>query len=245
MPLFSRLTYLSKHIDIKSFKLRREICYCCHKRLLVRLNKDEMGVRCVYCGASAVAQSLARIFHQKTSNHEPLSVYELSGRGAFVRMLQNTNHHITLSEFFPDTVIGKMVDGILCQDVQNLSFADEQFDVCTSLEVFEHVEDDQQGFKELYRVLKPGGFLIFTVPIDLNHQTIERTAIVNGRRQAILPKEYHSDHLRGTGQVFCYRNYGHDIVDRLSEAGFSQATIIRPQPDILFGCGRPVIYARK
>lgn len=211
----------------------------------MRLNDNEMGIRCVFCGASAVAQSLARVFHQKTMHAKSLAVYELSGRGAFVRMLYKTDHHITVSEYFPETPIGTIVNGIQCQDVQQLSFADEQFDVCTSLEVFEHVEDDFQGFSELYRVLKPGGFTLFTVPIDLNQTTIERTAIIAGHRQAILPPEYHSDKLRGHGQVFCFRNYGHDITDRLQQIGFRQAQIIRPQPDDLFGWGRPVIYAKK
>lgn len=192
-----------------------------------------------------MAQSLARVFHQQVKGSEPLAVYELSSRGAFVRMLNQTPHHVTLSEYFPDTAIGTIIDGVQCQDVQNLSFPDEYFDVCTSLEVFEHVENDLQGFAEIFRVLKPGGFTVFTVPIDLNQKTIERTAWVDGQRQCILPPEYHSDKLRGNQRVFCYRNYGYDIINRLKQVGFKKVEIIQSSPNNLLGYGRPVIYAKK
>jgi ubiquinone/menaquinone biosynthesis C-methylase UbiE len=48
-------------------------------------------------------------------------------------------------------------------DVMDLKLKSSEFDVVTSLGVFYHkgVTDDVQGFKEIYRVLKPGGRLFF------------------------------------------------------------------------------------
>ncbi len=48
---------------------------------------------------------------------------------------------------------------ILKTDVMHLSLPDNSFDVVTALGVFYHknVTDDLQGFKEIFRVLKPGG----------------------------------------------------------------------------------------
>lgn len=245
MTLLLRLAYLFRHIQLTKFRIRLEACQCCQKHLLIRLNEDEMGVRCGFCGASSVSQSLARVFNKQIKQTDSLAVYELSSRGAFVKMLKQSNHQITLSEYFPDIPTGTVVQGIHCQDVQNLSFSNEQFDVCTSLEVFDHVENDIRGFQELYRVLKPGGCILFTVPLDLSRKTVERTAIVNGQRQQILPAEYHSDKLRGCDKVFCYRNYGYDITDRLYHAGLNHVKIIQPHPQKLFGKGRPVILAHK
>jgi SAM-dependent methyltransferase len=48
--------------------------------------------------------------------------------------------------------------------IQNLPFKDNIFDFIFSLEVIEHIRDDLSVMKELCRVLKPGGFLIITVP---------------------------------------------------------------------------------
>ncbi len=46
----------------------------------------------------------------------------------------------------------------------NLQYPDEKFDVVCSFDVFEHIEDDKKVVTEVYRVLKKGGFLFFTVP---------------------------------------------------------------------------------
>ena len=46
----------------------------------------------------------------------------------------------------------------------NLQYPDENFDVVCSFDVFEHIEKDKKAISEVYRVLKKGGFLIFTVP---------------------------------------------------------------------------------
>lgn len=48
--------------------------------------------------------------------------------------------------------------------VEHLCFATDSFDVITALDMLEHVDDDMAGMKELFRVCKPGGFLLVTVP---------------------------------------------------------------------------------
>lgn len=49
-------------------------------------------------------------------------------------------------------------------DAANLPFADQYFDIATALDVIEHLDDDYVALKELYRVMKPGGLLIVSVP---------------------------------------------------------------------------------
>ncbi len=49
-------------------------------------------------------------------------------------------------------------------DVCKLDFKDNSFDVVLASEVFEHLESDTRGIKEVYRVLKPGGLLLVSVP---------------------------------------------------------------------------------
>lgn len=45
-----------------------------------------------------------------------------------------------------------------------LPYRDSFFDLAVSFDVFEHIEDDELAIKEVYRVLKPEGSLVFTVP---------------------------------------------------------------------------------
>ena len=47
----------------------------------------------------------------------------------------------------------------------DLPFEDESFDVVTAFDVIEHVEDLPAAFRELRRVLRPGGTLAFVVPV--------------------------------------------------------------------------------
>ncbi|MCJ7483448.1 MAG: class I SAM-dependent methyltransferase [Thermodesulfovibrionales bacterium] len=49
-------------------------------------------------------------------------------------------------------------------DAQNMTFGDERFDVVILTEVLEHIPDDKKAAREIIRVLKPGGFLLLTVP---------------------------------------------------------------------------------
>lgn len=235
-----------RQINWSEFAVSIKPCLVCGGNLQVKLFNDEMGVRCVRCQATAVTQSLVQVLKPWLDSKVPKArVYEMSSRGALVRYLISTGHDITLSEFFEDIPVGQSKHGIICQDVQNLTFNDCEFDACTSQEVFEHVEDDIKGFKEMLRVLKPNGVLIFSVPLSLHTKTVERTAVKDGKRVNVLPEVYHTDNLRGVNQVFCYRDYGSDILQKLARVGFVDCQLKQPAEDELFGFGRPIIMCHK
>lgn len=49
-------------------------------------------------------------------------------------------------------------------DIHQLPFADHVFDKVLMSEVLEHIADDRQAMREVFRVLKPGGILALSVP---------------------------------------------------------------------------------
>ncbi len=49
-------------------------------------------------------------------------------------------------------------------DVLNLPFENESIDAILGIHLLEHVEEPQRAVKEIYRVLKPGGYAYFDTP---------------------------------------------------------------------------------
>lgn len=95
-------------------------------------------------------------------------------------------------------------------DVQNIPFPDNSFDVAICNHVLEHVDDDRKAMSELLRVMKPGGFGIFQVPLDNSIETTLEDKAIN--TPELREKHYKQrDHLR---------LYGRDYGKRLREVGF-------------------------
>jgi SAM-dependent methyltransferase len=96
------------------------------------------------------------------------------------------------------------------EDIQNLSFRDDSFDVIICIHVFEHIEDDRKAMEEVFRVLKPGGVALLDVPIDMTRaQTYEDASITTPEERTRAFWQW--DHLR---------LYGRDYPDKLRLAGF-------------------------
>jgi len=103
-------------------------------------------------------------------------------------------------------------------DLQNLSFADETFDVIITSDVFEHVREEVKGYREVYRTLKKGGTFLLTVPYDHQREkSIVRVAVEGDQNIFLMEPRYHG----GGGATLAYREYGRDLLDLLRSVGFS------------------------
>ncbi len=96
-------------------------------------------------------------------------------------------------------------------DICNLPFKENEFDVVFCNHVLEHIPDDTQAMRELYRILKPNGWGVFQIPQDLNRATtFEDDTITDAKQRAEIFGQY--DHVRV---------YGRDYFDKLRSVGFS------------------------
>jgi len=92
--------------------------------------------------------------------------------------------------------------------------------------VLEHIPDDRKAMAELFRLLKPGGIGLFTVPINATRQTTYENPAIAGKAERWAHFSAH-DHLR---------YYGLDFADRLTGAGFSVETFrMTPEDEVRFG----------
>jgi hypothetical protein len=118
------------------------------------------------------------------------------------------------------------VRGIRHEDALNLSFSNESIDVVISNDVYEHIPDISKCFKEAYRVLKPGGQIIFTIPFHHNQQKTKQRAIMrDGQIIHLEPESFHENPVSKKGSLVFY-DYGWDILDTLKETGFIDSSLL-------------------
>lgn len=92
--------------------------------------------------------------------------------------------------------------------------ADATFDSLFALDVLEHVPEDRRALREIYRILRPGGYCFLTVPQQDNLETtFEDPSITDPEERK---KQF--------GQFDHVRIYGQDFVERMKESGFSVST---------------------
>lgn len=244
LPGAQRLERAAAFLRWREFALAPLHCPYCGPSVLVRLRRDEIGVRCARCGASSVHLAIGVALRELVGALSGKDACELSARGPLANYLRRHARSVALSEFFADVEVGVERAGVRCEDVQRLSYADASFDLITHTEVMEHVPDDARAYAELRRVLRPGGVMLFTVPLHGASATIERAHLRDGAIEHRLAPAYHGDPLRGGARILVYRDYGHDILNRLARAGFVEARLHKPALNLALTSLRSVVFAR-
>jgi SAM-dependent methyltransferase len=156
-----------------------------------------------------------------------LHVYDTFSLYPVAERLRAAGPHYVTSELYRDVTPGREVrPGHFCQDLSALSFGDACFDAVLVTDVFEHLRLDRVALREIHRVLKPGGALVFTVPHDFGRAEDDvHVRVVDPahpeRDVDEKPRVWHGDPLGGGGDgALVYRIYGRALLTALEEAGF-------------------------
>lgn len=139
----------------------------------------------------------------------PKKVLHFAPEQAFYKLFRNQKN----LDYTTTDLLSPLAD--VKADICNLPFADNTYDVILCNHVLEHIPDDSQAMRELYRVLKPGGMGIFQIPQDLNRAvTFADDSITDPKQRAAIFGQY--DHVRV---------YGRDYFDKLRSIGFEVAEV--------------------
>lgn len=133
---------------------------------------------------------------------------------------------LVCSEYLEDAE--KAFSDIPHQDLCALTFPDSSFDLVLCNELFEHVQDLDLAFREIARVLRPGGRLLSTFPLAFGQQESIKKALYNsatGESVLIDEAEYHGDPVRPEAGSLVYRIPGWEVQDQLQAAGFADVAI--------------------
>jgi SAM-dependent methyltransferase len=112
------------------------------------------------------------------------------------------------------------------EDITQLSYASNSLDVVAHSDVLEHVYDYRKGLLECFRVLAPGGTLVFTVPFfhESPVSVLRGMPNADGSLVHFAPPEYHGDGVTKKG-IYTFHHFGRDILEEIKAAGFAQVSI--------------------
>lgn len=79
---------------------------------------------------------------------------------------------------------------LVLADARKLPFKNNYFKTVISNSVLEHIPDVGNVFSEIFRVLKPGGYLIYTVPLDKLYDNLFYTSFFEMFGLSFLAKQY-------------------------------------------------------
>lgn len=97
-----------------------------------------------------------------------LQINEIGGAGSLQKLIKSLPALCT-TNYMPNVPFGVTLNHFRNEDMQNLSFSNESFDLVLHSEVLEHVPNYDKAIQESLRVLKLNGVAIFTVPIQLRN----------------------------------------------------------------------------
>ena len=175
----------------------------------------QQGLKCEACGSNlrtmALALAVCRcygyrgIFEKfvKKFKTRRLRVLELNEAGGLTQFLSELPKHQL--EKYPQV------------DMMQMPFADCSFDLVVHSDTLEHVPQPITALAECYRVLAPGGYCAFTIPVIVNRTT---------RSRAGLPASYHGYPNQPSSDLLVQTEYGCDAWKHLILAGFQECRLV-------------------
>jgi SAM-dependent methyltransferase len=245
-------------VFLKNIKYHRfGRCNICGKYTIFLNITDKYSARetmnCIFCRSSSRRRHVALII-LKQSNNFRIKTLKLFGKNTnfdiyntddniYAKYFKNKSNYVS-SIYSDDYKIGTEIkNNFFCQNIENLTFSNESFDIVITEDVLEHIRNYRKAFEEIYRVLKNGGVHIFTIPFMFDRETIIRIDSSTDEDINILPPEYHGDEKRG--KIIAYRTFGYDLYKLLVKIGFNTTVHLCTLDDSNYGIYNSSVFVSR
>lgn len=220
-PVVNRLQkYFTQHKKMPStvypFK-NSGYCYGCNQDSQFTAKNEWLrdNYVCDLCGSIPRERALMYCIEKFIPDWRAKVIHESSpvARGTSLRLKNEATNYLA-TQYFPDVASGIMHQGFRSENLEQLTFKNDSIDLHVTQDVFEHIFDPAQAFREIARTLKPGGAHIFTTPLVNKTSPTKWCAQINPDRSIkhlIDPPEYHGNPVSADGSLVTV-HWGYDIV---------------------------------
>ncbi len=174
-------------------------------------------------------RATAMLINQYTDgiDNDDTHIYFTESNSAFSKFYKEKYKNFEESEYIDEYAeAGKMIAGIYHQNLIDLSFDDNSFDIIVSLDKLQFYQDYQLVLEELYRCLKPGGKLILSAPFGLNAEFNKQFAEKDklGAIKFLDQAIYYPNPVKGKDPLLCYYHFGWELFNEMESAGFKNVS---------------------
>ena len=197
--------------DKKPFLTRAGYCPVCNKQVEFTSKHGWLRdhYRCNKCGSIPRGRILHHALTTYLGDWEKCVVHEGSPD---CRHIANKVAKYSASQYFPDKPFGQQFGEFRNENLEQLTFPDNSFDIFITLDVLEHVFCPERAIREMCRVIRPGGVVAFTVPVHKNlEKTRQRASLKpDGSTEHLLEPVYHGNPV-GDHRSLVTWDYGQDF----------------------------------
>lgn len=220
-------------LSVKNDFMHRGFCPICEKDVTFFCSSKESFrdyLFCSRCGSIPRERALMKVIQDLYPNFMDLYIHESSpgARGASIK-LNNMCKNYTASQYYPYIPFGQIhpKSSFRSEDLENLTFPDDSFDLFITQDVMEHIFNPEKAFQEIARVLKPGGAHIFTVPLVRKNSKSVRCAqrTENGKIIFLCEPEYHGNPV-DINNALVTMQWGFDIAKYITKVANTPTRII-------------------
>lgn len=195
-------------IDWTAFNKREgEYCVWCHFSLRTRIFTEAL-LKMLNQKMNTKYKSLSKLVEDK--KFLELKIAEINGCGG-------VNSHLSKNKNLYYSEYGSENPEIRHEDLMNLTYESNFFDLVLNTETLEHIPNYRKALVETHRVLKEGGYYIFTIPILFDRKTLKRAELIDSKINYILPKSYHGLYSEKLEDRLVFWEFGSDFVSELKD----------------------------